>query len=148
MTVLRDDTLALLRRSPLFEGIPDARLAAICERFSEGVFRPGHLILEEGRPGLEFFLILDGTAEVLAGGELVATLGPDDFFGEVAALGEGEHTASVRATGQLRCLYLPNGALHGFLLDHPELAVTMLHRVVRRFRSVVTSAPVAVPGAG
>jgi hypothetical protein len=41
---------------------------------------------------------------------------------EVAALREGVHTASVRTTSQLRSLYLPNGALHGFTLDYPELA--------------------------
>jgi CRP/FNR family transcriptional regulator, cyclic AMP receptor protein len=145
MTVLRDDTIAYLRRSPLFQGVDDERLAAMCERFSEGVFRPGHLILEQGRPGMEFFLILDGTAEVLVDGRVIATLGADDFFGEVAALREGTHTASVRATSQLRCLYLSNGKLHGFLLDYPELAVTILHRVVRRLRTVVTSAETA-PG--
>ena len=50
MTVLRDDTIAYLRRSPLFQGIDDARLMTMCERFSEGVFRPCHLILEQGRP--------------------------------------------------------------------------------------------------
>jgi len=52
----------------------------------------------------------------------------------------------VRATSQLRCLYLPNGTLRSFLLEHPQLAVTLLHQVVRRFRSVVTSA--AAPAAG
>jgi len=147
MTVLRDDTMTHLQRSPLFQSIGDERLAAMCERFAEGVFRPGHLVLQQGAPGLEFFLILEGTADVLVNGDVVATLGPDDFFGEVAALREGTHTASVQATSQMRCLYLPNGALHGFLLDHPELAVTLLHRVVRRLRSVVTSAEVAaLPG--
>jgi CRP-like cAMP-binding protein len=142
MTVLRDNTIAHLRRSPLFQSFTDGQLAAMCERFSEGVFRAGHQILKEDRQGMEFFLILDGTAEVLVDGEVIATLAPDDFFGEVAALGEGTHTASVRATSQLRCLYLPNGALQGFLLDYPQLAVYLLHRMVRRFRTVVTSAAV------
>ena len=58
----------------------------------------------------------------------------------MAALGEGSHTASVRATSQLRCLYLPNGSLRRFLLAYPQLAVTLLHQVVRRFRTVITSA--------
>jgi CRP-like cAMP-binding protein len=142
MTVLRDDTLPHLQSSPLFQSFDDAELIAMCADLCEGVFRPGHRILRQGSAGMEFFLILDGTAEVEADGEVVATLQAGDFFGEVAALGEGVHTATVRATSQLRCLYLPNGTLRSFLLEHPQLAVTLLHQVVRRFRSVVTSAPV------
>jgi CRP-like cAMP-binding protein len=140
MTVLRDDTIAHLRSSTLFQPFTDEQLAAMCNEFSEGVFRAGHLILKEGQPGMEFFLILEGTAEVLLDGEVIALLEPGDFFGEVAALGEGPHTASVRATDQLRCLYLPNGSLRRFLLKYPQLAVTLLHQVVRRFRTVITSA--------
>ncbi len=146
MTVLRDDTLPDLRRSVLFQPFDDEELGAMCADLSEGVFRAGHLILEQGRRGMEFFLILDGTAEVDVDGTVVATLQASDFFGEVAALGEGPHTASVRATSQLRCLYLANGSLRRFLLAHPQLAVTLLHQVVRRLRSVVTSAPVPAPG--
>ena len=146
MTVLRDDTIPHLRSSPLFQRFDDAELVAMCDDLCEGIFRPGHRILTQGTAGMEFFLILDGTAEVDVDGEVVATLEPGDFFGEVAALGEGVHTATVRATTQLRCLYLPNGTLRPFLLDHPQLAVTLLHQVVRRFRSVVTSAPVPAGG--
>jgi len=146
MTILRDDTIPSLRRSPLFQGFTDAQLASMTERLSESVFRAGHVILKEDRQGMEFFLILDGTADVLVDGEVVATLGPNDFFGEVAALGEGAHTADVRATSQLRVVYLPNGALRAFLLDYPQLAVTLLHSMVRRLRTVVTSAPVPASG--
>jgi CRP-like cAMP-binding protein len=140
MTVLRDDTVAHLRASTLFQPFTDEQLGAMCGDFAEGVFRAGHLILTEGQPGMEFFLILEGTAEVLLDGEVIALLEPGDFFGEVAALAEGPHTASVRATSQLRCLYLPNGSLRRFLLKYPQLAVTLLHQVVRRFRTVITSA--------
>jgi CRP-like cAMP-binding protein len=143
VTVLRDDTLDLLRLSVLFQGFSDEELLAMCDDMSEGVYRAGHRILKQGTAGMEFFYILDGTAEVDVDGELVATLKEGDFFGEVAALAQGVHTASVRATAPLRCLYLPNGSLQRFLLAHPQLAVTLLHQVVRRFRSVVSSAPVA-----
>lgn len=146
MTVLRDDTLPHLKSSPLFQSFDDDELVTMCADLCEGVFRAGHRILAQGSQGMEFFLILDGNAEVDVDGEVVATLEAGDFFGEVAALGEGAHTATVRATSQLRCLYLPNGTLRTFLLEHPQLAVTLLHQVVRRFRSVVTSAP--APAAG
>ncbi len=101
MTVLRDDTIPHLQRSPLFTGFGEAELAAMCNDLSEGVYRPGHRILSQGGAGMEFFLILDGTAEVDVDGEVVATLEGGDFFGEVAALGEGAHTATVRATRSL-----------------------------------------------
>ncbi len=70
---------------------------------------------------------------------MVATLGPGDFFGEVAALDGGPRTASVRAETQLRCVTLPVNGLRQFLLDHPVVAINMLPEIVRRFRNVTTA---------
>jgi CRP-like cAMP-binding protein len=89
--------------------------------------------------GPEFFIILDGTASVLIDDEVVATLGPGDFFGEVAALDGGPRTASVRAETQLRCVTLPVNGLRQFLLDHPVVAINLLPEIVRRFRNATTA---------
>lgn len=133
--VARDDVLPALERSPLFAGLTRPELRSIAERFEEATFLPEHGVLHESRRGLDFFLIIDGTACVEADGVVIARLGSGDFFGEVSALDGGPRTANVRAESMLRCLVLPNGVFRDFLLAHPRVAVNMIPELVRRFRS-------------
>ena len=145
----RDDVVGLLGTSQLFTGIDPEELKGIAGTLDEQHYLEGRRIVTEGMTGVEFFLVVEGSAAVESGGATVATLGPGDFFGEVAALDHGPRTATVRATSALRCLTLPNGALMGFLLDHPRFALNMLHASVRRFKAAMTSAAVgAVPEGG
>ena len=52
----------------------------------------GEVLAREGRIGREFFLILSGTVAVTQAGRRVNTLGPGDFFGELAAMNPGPAT--------------------------------------------------------
>jgi CRP-like cAMP-binding protein len=140
MGTVRDDVVPALERLPLFAGFDRKELAKLAERFDEQTFLPEHGVLTEGMTGMEFFIILDGTAEVIHDGAVIATLQPGDFFGEVAVLDGGPRTASVRALDRLRCLGLPNGAFRQLLLDYPLMAVNLLPQVIRRFRAVMTAA--------
>ncbi len=148
MTAPRDDVVALLAASPLFAGLDAGELQRIAGRFDEQHYLAGNRIVTEGMEGVEFFLVIDGDAAIEAGGRGVARLGAGDFFGEVAALDGGPRTATVRAISALRCLTLPDGALRGFLLDHPRFAVAMLHASVRRFKAAMTSGRLAAAAAG
>jgi len=139
MGTVRDDVVPTLERLPLFAGFDRKQLTALAERFDEQSFLPEHGVLTEGMTGMEFFIILDGTAEVIHDGEVIATLKTGDFFGEVSVLDGGPRTASVRATERLRCLGLPNGAFRQLLLDYPLMAVNLLPQVIRRFRAVMTT---------
>jgi CRP-like cAMP-binding protein len=140
MGTVRDDVVPALERLPLFAGFDRKELNALAERFDEQTFLPEHGVLTEGMTGMEFFIILEGTAEVIHDGAAIATLQPGDFFGEVAVLDGGPRTASVRATERLRCLGLPNGSFRQVLLDYPLMAVNLLPAVIRRFRAVMTAA--------
>lgn len=140
MTSLRDDVVPALEQSPLFVGHSRAEIAAMAAEFDEQTFLADHRIVSEGMAGMDFFIILEGIAEVMKDGRVVATLQPGDFFGEVAALDDGPRTASVRTDTRLRCLGLPNGAFKAFLLAHPHFCVNVMQVVIRRFRAVVTSA--------
>jgi CRP-like cAMP-binding protein len=135
MATIREDVFPTLERSPLFRGLSREQLEDVLDRFDDATYLPGHGILTEGMRGPEFFIILEGNASVLLESALLATLGPGDFFGEVAALDGGPRTASVRADTQLRCLTLPVGGLRPFLIEHPVVAVNLLPEIVRRFRA-------------
>jgi CRP/FNR family transcriptional regulator, cyclic AMP receptor protein len=134
----REDVIPTLKGMALFRGLSGEELRDVADRFDDAIFLAGHGVLTEGMQGPEFFIILDGQASVEIDGDRVATLGPADFFGEVAALDGGPRTASVKADTQLRCLTLPIGGLRQFLLDHPVVAVNLVPEIARRFRSVIT----------
>jgi CRP/FNR family cyclic AMP-dependent transcriptional regulator len=135
MATTREDVIPTLERMPLFKGLSPQELQDLAERFDDATFLAGHGVITEGMSGPEFFIILDGSASVLIDDQVVATLGPGDFFGEVAALDGGPRTASVKADSQLRCVTLPTGGLRPFLLDHPLVAVNLVPEIARRFRN-------------
>ena len=139
MATTREDVIPTLEKMQLFRDVSGRELRDVASRFDDATYLAGHGVLTEGMTGPEFFIILDGTASVLIDDEVIATLGPGDFFGEVAALDGGPRTASVRAETQLRCVTLPVNGLRQFLLDHPVVAVNLLPEIVRRFRNVTTS---------
>lgn len=145
MSIIRDDSIRFLQTSPLFAGLSRRQRKGLAEHFSESVFPAGHRILAEGMSGMELFVVVDGEVEVTHGEQVVAVLGPGDFFGEVATLDGGPHTATVRTTTQARCLCLANRGLRPFLVENPQVAVTFLHHMVRRFRSAATSSGQVAP---
>ncbi len=149
MATIRDDVIPTLERSALFAGLSRDQIRDVAERFDEDTYLEGHGILTEGLTGPDFFVILDGEADVIVDGNVVHNLGPGDFFGEVAALDGKERTASIKATTRLRCLTLGDGSFRQFLLDNPIIAVNLLPEIVRRFRSVAPNArPVGADTAG
>lgn len=140
MATVRDDVIPALERSPLFAGLSKDQIHKITERFDDATYLADHGVLTEGLSGPEFFIILEGDAEVIMDGKVIHTLRPGDFFGEMAALDGKSRTATVRAKTRLRCLTLGDGTFRQFLIDHPIVAVNLLPEIVRRFRSVATNA--------
>ena len=122
-----------LADAPLFAGMAEQEIVRALANFDEARYPSGRRVLVEGLRGSDFFLIVTGTVTVAIDGWRLATLGPGDFFGEMAILGAGLRTASVRAQTPLHCLVLPNGRLEGVLLDHPQLGINVLHALVSRF---------------
>jgi hypothetical protein len=77
---------------------------------------PGETLVEQGAPGDELYLILDGVLAVEIDGEEVAEIGPGAIVGEKALLEGGTRTATLRA--QTRCRV---GVIAGELIDRQEL---------------------------
>ncbi|MGH7722206.1 MAG: cyclic nucleotide-binding domain-containing protein [Candidatus Dormibacteria bacterium] len=139
MAAIRDDVIATLEKSSLFAGLSRDQIHAAAERFDDSTYLEGHGVLTEGLSGPDFFIILDGEADVVLDGAVIHHLGRGDFFGEVAALDGKQRTASIRATTRLRCLTLGDGSFRQFLIDNPIIAVNLLPEIVRRFRSVISA---------
>jgi CRP-like cAMP-binding protein len=112
---------ARLRPLPLFEGIHEDDVNMIAEHMEERLVSPGEHLTREGASGYFFFVILDGTASVERQGELLATLGPGDFFGEAAVLEATRRNATVTATSDMTAAALFGADFAKYEHDSPEL---------------------------
>jgi CRP/FNR family transcriptional regulator, cyclic AMP receptor protein len=106
----------------LFDSLDAAQLEELASWFHVQNAGEGLRLVGEGAPGYTFFVILDGTAEVTADGDSLAALGPGDFFGEIAILGEGRRTATVTSTSPVRMLVLFGTEFRKLELAHPSVA--------------------------
>jgi CRP-like cAMP-binding protein len=119
---------------PLFGGCTDKELAFIASRTDEIDIPAGKVLTEKGKSGGDFFIILEGQAEVDAD-QGRRTLGPGDFFGEIALIDNGPRTATVKATTPMRCLVLGHAQFRDVLHQNGEIAVKILRAVTERLRS-------------
>jgi Cyclic nucleotide-binding domain len=69
--------------------------------------RPGEVLVAQGEPGDELFLLFDGVLAVEQGGRRVAELGPGAILGEMALLEGGRRTATLRAVTRCRVAVVP-----------------------------------------
>ena len=93
-----------IREVPLFAELSDEELAATAEKLSERDVHTGEHLSREGGAGYFFFVIESGTVDVSHGDDVVATLGPGDFFGEAAILETTRRTATVTAASDVTVL--------------------------------------------
>jgi CRP-like cAMP-binding protein len=123
-----------LRSVPLFDGCTDKELNFIASRVDEVDIPMGTTLCKKGESGGDFFVILEGKAEVDAP-EGRRTLGPGDFFGEIALIDNGPRTATVKAATAMRCLVLGHAQFRDVLHQNAEIAVKMLRAVTQRLRA-------------
>jgi CRP/FNR family cyclic AMP-dependent transcriptional regulator len=93
----------LLSNVRLFQNVERKDLESIARSFKERTFNAGDVIAEEGKSGIGFFVIENGTAKATHGEITIGELGPGASFGEVALIDEGPRSATIIAESQLRC---------------------------------------------
>lgn len=98
--------LEALGRAPLFEGLSKRELTELARVTDELAVPEGTVLCKEGSPGGEFFVILEGTADVTRNGKRLTTRSAGEFVGEIALLSTTRRTATVTATSALRCFVL------------------------------------------
>lgn len=131
-----EDIASRLAKVPMFSACSKRELALIA-RAAKGVsHKAGTVLAREGERGIGLFLILDGTARVTIGGKTKATLGPGDFFGEIALLDGGPRTATVTALTDVRLAGITEWVFRGLLREHPSIAIKTLESIAGRLRAV------------
>jgi CRP/FNR family transcriptional regulator, cyclic AMP receptor protein len=118
----------------LFSSCTGSELRKIRSSLDEIEVPKGKVLVEEGRIGLEFFLIVTGKAAVSRNGKRVATLGPGDHFGELALLDRRPRSATVTSETDMDVLVLSQRQFNGLLQSVPTIARKMLAAMANRLR--------------
>ena len=118
----------------LFSGLDPDQLDRCAEMFSEQRALMGEHLTEEHDFSYSFFLVLEGTVEVSADGEQVATLGPGDHFGEVGLVRGERRNADVRATETCRVAKLMTWDFEKLTETNPVLAQRLREKAEERWR--------------
>ena len=106
----------------LLDDLEPEELTKIAPWFEVQDVSPGVNLTGEGASGYSFYILSDGTASVTINGVEVNTLGPGDFFGELAILGDGVRTATVTTTSLSRLLVLFGTEFRQLQQEQPDLA--------------------------
>ena len=118
----------------LFSGCDAREISRIASLATEIEVPAGKVLAREGEPGREFYVILDGKADVQIGGKQVATLGPGDFFGEMALLDQGPRVATVTAASEMEVVVLDPREFVSLIDEHPAVARKVLKVMAGRLR--------------
>jgi CRP-like cAMP-binding protein len=118
----------------MFSGCSSSELRKIRGSLDQVAVPPGKVLVEEGRIGTEFFLIVSGTAAVTREGKKVATLGPGSYFGELALLDRKPRSASVVSETDMDLLVLSQRQFNSLLESVPTISRKMLAAMANRLR--------------
>jgi CRP-like cAMP-binding protein len=122
---------AELERVPLFGGLSQRQLRRLGRDFKERSFRPGTEIVRQGHmSGVDFFVIAEGEVSVTVDGKEIARLGPGDYFGELALIGERERTSTVTALVPVKCVSMACWHFRRFVNANPDVAWKLMQHLV------------------
>lgn len=127
----------------VFRDLPRQEVEAVAGKLETIQVEAGTTVVRQGAPADKFFIIVGGEVEVVRegapGGVILATLGPGQFFGEVAILHDGPRTATVRAKTRTTLLTMDRDVFRGLVAQ--SLATTHdFDRVIRQRLAQVAAA--------
>lgn len=125
-----------LKAIPLFASLRDDELRLVAQQADEVDVREGKQLITEGKFAYEFFAIKSGTADVSIDGNVVSTVGPGDFFGEMGLLVAERRTATVVATSPMDLIVLTGAQFHALERQMPSVAAQIRAAIEKRSEQV------------
>jgi CRP-like cAMP-binding protein len=124
----------VVRGVRLFADLERDELAQVARLFKQRSFARGETVIKEGSGGAAFYVIEAGEVTVTIRGEPRATLGPGDYFGEIALIDEGERIATVTAVDELVCYGLTLWELRPLVEQNGVIGWKLLQTLARELR--------------
>lgn len=125
-----------LKTLALFEGLPDDALQRCAELFSETELLNGAGLTREGDFAYKFFVVLEGEVEVQRDFEHLATLGPGDFFGEMALLSGERRNARILAQTRCQLAWMMGWDFETMTKEYPAIAERIQNVVDQRMSAL------------
>ena len=132
MRLRKDAKLELLKGVPLFARCTTKELAEIATIADEIDLVEGKVLTKEGGRGREFFVLVEGNAEVKRKRRKIGTLGPGDFLGEIALVTKVPRTATVTTTSPVRALVVSEQNFRRLLERSPDVQIKVLEALAER----------------
>ena len=127
-------SIDMLKRVPLFSGLDNRELEQIAGSMRERQVAAGDVVLEQGSGGAGFFVVDEGQADVTVDGNHVATIGPGDYFGEIALLTGSDRTATVTAVTDMRCYGMTSWDFKPLVESNSGIAWKLLTAMAQKLR--------------
>jgi CRP-like cAMP-binding protein len=122
----------LIKGVPLFADCSKKELAEVAGIADEIDLREGKELTTQGKPGREFFVLVEGEADVKKGSRRINQLGPGDFFGEISLVRQTPRTATVVATSPVRALVITDRSFRTLLQHSPEIQAKVMSALAAR----------------
>jgi CRP-like cAMP-binding protein len=136
-----DEKLELLKQTPLLAGLNQHDLEEVGRLADEVDAKAGKVLMRKGELGSEFFMIVDGTVRIDRDGRVIATLGPGDFFGDIALVVERPRTANATVETDSRLLVVGHREFHSLMDRFPSIRVSVLESIAIRLAELEADRP-------
>ncbi len=133
--MLFEEKIKLLKAMRLLSQIPDRQLTGLAEFLRPKELEPGAVVFQEGSTGMSLYFVSSGRVRIAKSGSDgsttdLATLGPGDFFGEMALIEEATRSASAIAFSPCVVFELFRGDLARWVKTNPQQAVQFFAELV------------------
>ena len=122
----------LIKRVPLFSHCSKKELGLVAQIADEIDLPEGKTLMREGDRGREFFVLVEGNADVRKGNRKVNTMGKGDFFGEIALVSQKPRTATVTTSSPARALVVTEQSFRSLINRAPDVQRKVLQALADR----------------
>jgi CRP-like cAMP-binding protein len=137
MALRKDAKAELIKRVPLFSQCTKKELAEVAHIADEIDLPAGKDLMREGERGREFFVLLEGTADVSKKKRKLAEMKSGDFFGEIALVSDAPRSATVTTSAPVRALVVTDRDFRTLLRHSPGIQLKVLQALADRLTDTV-----------
>jgi CRP-like cAMP-binding protein len=129
-----DDAAERLAHVSLFEGFTPSELSQVGALVEEVTAEAGAVLMEQGKPGQECYVVVEGEAAFEIAGERRGTIGPGEPIGEMALIDNLPRSGTVRAVTDMKLLALDTKQFRTLLDEMPKANRAIMSALTERIR--------------